>query len=316
MKKILKYSEIKSKIKWELAVENFYDDKDFEYYDTTLEIEGDFTLDDLSYFERKENSICGFFINGDLIVNGNIINYDEEFGQSLFVTGNVYANNIIGGGGQLQFYGKTFIKYFYLAWYGHGDAYLDNVDCKIAIVSDHATSMKKLNCQVAFSMWQFSPPEEENIHNINELYFSDKDFDFYELLENPWEELLENEQYNMLLLNYFGYEELSYIFEKDEYYKKKFLDVERIKYRNEEDIIEIVDIIDEVLSGKEEPLIEYILEVINNNDFIQELKHRALERYKIDSEYLDCDDIPPRFDRLNQVKEMIKEVLKKIKIHF
>ena len=275
MKKILKYSDIKSKIKHKLTFDDFYYDKDFEYYDTTLELDGNFSLDNLDHYERKKDSICGFFIDGDLVINGNIINYDEEFGQCLFVTGDVYANNIIAGGGQLQFYGKTFIKYFYLAWYGHGNAYLDNVDCKIAIVSDHATSMEKLNCQVAFSEWQLSPQKADNVHQISELYFSDKEFDFFELLENPWEELLESKKYNTLLLNYFDYEELSYVFERNEYYKNKFLDIERIEYRNEEDIIEIIEIIDEVLLGKEEPLIKYILEVINNNNFIQELKHRV-----------------------------------------
>lgn len=282
MKKILKYSEIRSKIKWTLAVESFYDGKSFEYYDTTLEIEGDFTLDDLSHYEHKENSVCGFFINGDLVVSGNIINYDEEFGQSLFVAGNVYANNIIAGGGELHFYGKTYLKYFYLSRYGHGHSCLKNLNCKVAITSDHATSIEKLNCQVAFSMWQFSPPEKEDIHEINELYFSDKEFDFYELLEDPSTELFESEKYNALLLNYFDYEELSYIFEKHEYYKNKFLDIERIEYRHEEDIINIENIIDEVLLGKEEPLIKYILDVISNNDFLKKLKYRATERLNVE----------------------------------
>jgi hypothetical protein len=282
MKKILKYSEIRSKIKSKLAVESFYAGKDFEYYDATLEVEGDFTLDDLSHYERKENSICGFFIDGDLVVNGNIINHDEEFGQLLFVTGNVYAKNIIAGGGELHFYGKTYIKYFYLSRYGHGNSYLKNLNCKVAITSDHATSIEKLNCQVAFSMWQFSPPSEEDIHEINDLYFSDKEFDFYELLEDPSTELFESEKYNELLLNYFDYEELSYIFEKHEYYKNKFLDVERIEYRHEEDIISIEDIIDEVFSGKEEPLIVYILDIISNNDFLKKLKYRATERFNVE----------------------------------
>lgn len=280
MKKILKYSEIRSKIKSKLVVESFYSGKNFEYYDNTLEIDGDFTLDDLSHYERKENSMCGFFIDGDFIVKGNIINYDEEFGQCLFVTGNVYANNIIAGGGELHFYGKTFIKYFYLSHYGHGNAYLDYMSCKIAIVKDeHGTSVNKINCEAAFSPYQLSPQEADHIHEINELYFSDKDFDFYELLEDPSTELFENKKYNTLLLNYFDDEELSYIFEKDEYYKNKFLDVERIEYRHEEDIFNIGGIIDEVLLGKEEPLTEYILDVVSNNDFLKELKYRAIERF-------------------------------------
>ena len=278
MKKILKYSEIKSKIKRKLATQSFYSDQDFEYYDTTLEIKGDLTLDDSSHYERKKDSICGFFIDGDLVVDGNIINYDSEFGQCLFVTGDVYANNIIVGGGQLQFYGKTYIKYFYLSRYGHGDAYFKKLRCKVAITSDHATSIEKLSSQAAFSMWQFSPTEEVGIHEINELYFLGKEFDFFELLEDPSVELFESEKYNELLLNYFNYGELSYIFEKNEYYKNKFLDVNRIKYRNEEDIINIDNIIDVVLLGKEEPLIEYILDVISDNDFLKKLKYRAILR--------------------------------------
>jgi hypothetical protein len=279
MKKIIKYSEIKSKIKQEIKYDFLCQDNNFEYFDGTLEIKGDFTLDDIQFYNSK-NNICGFFIDGDLVVNGNIINYDEEFGQTLIVTGNVYANNIIAGGGELYFYEKTFIKYFYLARYGHGNAYLDNMSCKIAIVADeHGTSVNKLNCKVAFSPSQLSPQEADHIHGIGDLYFSDKQYDFYELLEDPSIELFENKKYNTLLLNYFDYEELSYIFEKHEYYKNKFLDIEKIEYRHEEDIINIVDIIDEVLSGKEKSLIEYILDVISNNDFLQKLKYRATERF-------------------------------------
>lgn len=280
MKKIINYSDIKPKIQHKIDFDHCYDNKHFEYYHGNLEREGNFVLNDTSSDEREEGSISGFFIEGDLLVDGNIINDNGESGLCLFVTGNIYANNIIWGGGELQCYGKTLLKSIYLSHYGHGNAYLNDVHCKIAIVTDgHPTSINKLNCQAAFSQWQLSPPKRDDIYEINDLYFSDKAFDFYELLAEPNKTLFEDNKYNKLLLNFFDYDELSYIFETSDYYSEKFLDIERIEYRHEEDISDIHNIINEILLGKEEPLIAYILDTIHNDHFLARLKHRAIERF-------------------------------------
>ncbi len=85
MKKILKFAEIAPKIKKEIKHLSYADRSRissqsrndlFEYYNSTLEINADFNLDFKEYNYEKEAR--GIIIDGDLIVNGDIINESED----------------------------------------------------------------------------------------------------------------------------------------------------------------------------------------------------------------------------------------------
>ena len=158
MKKILKFTEIAPKIKKEIKHLSYADrsmissrsrNDLFEYYNSTLEINADFNLDFKEYNYEKEAR--GIMIDGDLIVNGDIINSDLESGKTLIVKGNVYANNLILGGGVIHIYSKANIKLFCTSTYNHGSAYIKYLTCKIFINNGHHTIIDRINTKLAFN---------------------------------------------------------------------------------------------------------------------------------------------------------------------
>jgi hypothetical protein len=234
MKKI-KYSEIESKIQKDLKLIPYRGHGDsFEFHESTLEIKGDFSLDNTDYVSNKD-AIRGYIIDGDLIVKGNIINSDTEQGQVLIVKGNVKANNLIHGGGKIYFYSNADIKLFCTSTYNSGKTYIKSLSCKIFINDEHNTVIHHLKSDIVFGDYSL---KKENV--------SEKILSFFNTYSS---------------INYkFFHDDLSLIFQKSKYYKELSQDIDM------EDMI-----IDEVINGKDKELADFIYSSLINNGFNNQL---------------------------------------------
>ena len=108
--------------------------------------------------------IRGIIINGNLTVQGSIINSDGDNGPFLYITGNVQAKNLISGGAFMVIKGHTDISGIA---YGHyNDGYIDiqgNLSCPVFISEHHAFSIdgQLLNNQFNYNSFDDSQDKAE-----------------------------------------------------------------------------------------------------------------------------------------------------------
>jgi hypothetical protein len=108
--------------------------------------------------------IRGLIVNGNLTVNGSIINSDSDSGPFLYVIGNVRANNLISGGAFMYVCGDADING---VAYGHyNDGFINikgNLSCPVFINDDHAFSIgaKLLNNQFNYNSFDDNQDKDE-----------------------------------------------------------------------------------------------------------------------------------------------------------
>lgn len=84
----------------------------------------------------------GIIVMGDLKVNGNVDNSEGDYGATLIVCKDTYADNLIAGGAIIDLMGNAYIKYLSLAHYNHGILRVGKIHCPLLIDNDHATGIK------------------------------------------------------------------------------------------------------------------------------------------------------------------------------
>jgi len=87
-------------------------------YNSVVYIDGDLSIDNLD-LDALHSYTDGIIINGDLVVDGGIENFNGDNGAFLIVKGEVLADFVIGGGSEI-YLGKSFINTFTVGHYNHG----------------------------------------------------------------------------------------------------------------------------------------------------------------------------------------------------
>lgn len=84
----------------------------------------------------------GVIVDGDLKVNGSILNMNYDGGPALVVTGETQAHSLLAGGSFMRFAGKADFSEAIYADYNHGETVFSGpVSAKILVSSDHALSL-------------------------------------------------------------------------------------------------------------------------------------------------------------------------------
>ncbi|MEM9028140.1 MAG: DUF4116 domain-containing protein [Pseudomonadota bacterium] len=103
-------------------------------HDGELHLAGDLRLD----FEHGWNDSEGLIVDGDLTVDGNIINEAYESGAFLYVTGNVQAKNLVAGGACIVIDGQADIEELVYAHYNDGSLTIKGeTTAQLVMVDDH-----------------------------------------------------------------------------------------------------------------------------------------------------------------------------------
>jgi hypothetical protein len=84
--------------------------------------EGDLVLDDhfILDADNLQKGIAGYIINGNLQVQGNIINEEGDYGPALYVKGNVECRSLLIGGAPVHITGDVTAEEVIMLHYNHG----------------------------------------------------------------------------------------------------------------------------------------------------------------------------------------------------
>lgn len=113
----------------------FLDYDDWDEDNILYRAKHDYSLDDFK-------QTTGLIVDGDLIVDGSVINKLMEGGPFLFVTGNIKARNLIGGGAEIVIKKDALIEEF--IWGHYNDGILSirgDANCPIIVCDDHDLSI-------------------------------------------------------------------------------------------------------------------------------------------------------------------------------
>lgn len=93
----------------------------FYVYEGDLRLDKDFILDTDELADASPDKwICGYIINGDLIVNGSVLNEEGDYGPTLLVTGNVVCRHFLIGGSAVNVEGDITAEEVVMLHYNHG----------------------------------------------------------------------------------------------------------------------------------------------------------------------------------------------------
>jgi len=96
-------------------------DSYFYVHEGDLQLDTDFILDtDLLTEGNPDTWIAGYIINGNLTVNGSVLNEEGDYGPTLLVTGNVACRNFLVGGSAVNVEGDITAKEVVMLHYNHG----------------------------------------------------------------------------------------------------------------------------------------------------------------------------------------------------
>jgi hypothetical protein len=105
-------SEKEAKERFQLAeyIENLHGD-DYRY----LLLEGDIVTEGFYYSENY-----GVIVNGNLTIKDDLFETDSQYGQTLFVTGNLQAKNLVNGGGEWYIKGNLIAEQTIYGFFDNG----------------------------------------------------------------------------------------------------------------------------------------------------------------------------------------------------
>lgn len=158
-----------------------YDGYDyFLYVDGDIRVQGDLYLDSdwqrkglvNEFFESHANTFGatdkeilvpsawmpsenwgGILIDGDLFVEGDILNSDDDWGIMLFVTGMVKANRILAGGSNIRLNSVQLDEELF-AFYNRGSVTIENLKARFVVSREHFTELNHVQAQAVFDSWE------------------------------------------------------------------------------------------------------------------------------------------------------------------
>jgi len=113
--------------------EPYRDGGQVRMYEQSLTVKGDLNLD----LDNSTLGCVGIVVQGNLVVEGNIVNYGDG-GVNLCVEGNTEANNLIASDAYINL-SMAHFKYFTIADYNHGLLQIDTLKTQFMLNSDHDT---------------------------------------------------------------------------------------------------------------------------------------------------------------------------------
>jgi hypothetical protein len=110
--------------------------------------------------------IRGIIINGNLTINGSLINDNSNDGPFLLVTGNLTAWNAVAGGAYIRVYGNADIEEVTYSHYNDGSFHIEgNLTTTICISDDHDFSAKHITAKYDYNSHDGDRHDEDDNGN-------------------------------------------------------------------------------------------------------------------------------------------------------
>lgn len=204
--KLITIAEIKTKYPFLIEDEKFdyfdeWQDEDFFLTaESDVNFEGDFYLDlyedkekkwlakllNLSAKKIEEIRIEGIFINGNLSVNGSVINAEGDYGPYVFISGSVNCQSLLLGGANVEIKGNIRTKEVVMTYYNHGSFNCSGlIDSPVFIVTDHNTTFAERKNDLFYYS-----DRDDDVDPKNECEYDDETDE--EIISNELRKLLDN----------------------------------------------------------------------------------------------------------------------------
>lgn len=123
--------------------EAYYISGGVRFYDNATVIKGDLNLEFLDDEDASSPAYFkGIVVEGDLHVEGNIFNLEDDYGKFLDVRGNLYANNLIVGGNEVKVSGHIDVKYFTIKTYNHGEVFAASITTPVLVIEESSIEVE------------------------------------------------------------------------------------------------------------------------------------------------------------------------------
>lgn len=203
---LITIKEVKSQYSFLPYYETFdyfedWDDEDFFLVAKgNADFEGNFYLDLFEDKEKKwlskvlnlpakkieEIRIEGILINGNLSVNGAVINAEGDYGPFVFVSGDLNCQSLLLGGANVQINGNVTAKEVVMTYYNHGSFNCAGViDSPVFIVTDHNTTFADRKNELFYYN-----DREDDVDPENEYEYDEETGD--EIMSKNLRKLLDN----------------------------------------------------------------------------------------------------------------------------
>lgn len=117
--------------------------------------------------EPRAAKAQGLVVDGNLTVNGSILNTNEDGGPTLVVTGKTTARSLLAGGAFINFRGPAQFSEAIHSQYNHGELYFEGpVKAPLLINSDHALSLMHSSGKSGIRTY-FSNEEHEDWNGVD-----------------------------------------------------------------------------------------------------------------------------------------------------
>ncbi len=204
--KLITIAEIKTKYPFLIEDEKFdyFDDWENEDFfliaEEDVNFEGNFYLDLYEDKEKKwlanvlnlpakkveEIRIEGVLINGNLSVNGSIINAEGDYGPYVFINRNIICQSLLLGGANAEIKGNIEAKEVVMTYYNHGSFNCTGlIDSPVFIVNDHNTTFAERKNNLFYYN-----DRADDVDPKNECEYDDETGD--EIISNELRKLLDN----------------------------------------------------------------------------------------------------------------------------
>jgi len=152
--------------------------------DEILFFENDLIIDENLELDELEFSIV---VQGNLTVKGDIENYAFEYGATLFVLGETYANNIIAGGAKIDLT-HVYATGLVIGHYNDGMLIIDRLHKGILYSNDHYTEYELGNDAYAFTDFDIRSKNEFSLSDFKifageKFLTNDEDDDYLDIEE-------------------------------------------------------------------------------------------------------------------------------------
>ena len=106
----------------------------FDLVQGPAHVAGDFILD---HTADGDEGADGLIVEGDLVIDGALVNRDSDNGPCLVVTGNVRAKNVIAGGAEIVILGELIVENVIFGFYNHGSITVHGATKARAIITEY-----------------------------------------------------------------------------------------------------------------------------------------------------------------------------------
>jgi len=134
---------------------------------------------DLDYKENEDSESSHYFkgiiVDGDLKVEGNIFNREDDYGKFLDVRGDLYVDNLVIGGAQVKVQGNIYVKYFTIETYNHGVILADALYVPVLLVDERSPDLKTNEHIIHYLHREYDDPNELNYPNLKAIFKNDEE---------------------------------------------------------------------------------------------------------------------------------------------